>query len=351
MLERVLIVGLGSIGRRHARLVRSLIPGIRIGVLRHAGCDDVNEIGIDQCFSNLPAALGFCPQAAVIASPSSHHVETASALAIAGVHLLIEKPISNNTAGVARLIEECGSRKLTLMTGYNLRFQESLRQFRELIAQRRVGHVLSARAEVGQFLPTWRPGSDYRQTVSAQAALGGGVLLEASHEIDYLRWLFGEVDWVSAVLRKQSSLEVDVEDTAHLVLGFAGGTHKAPVVAALSMDFIRHDRTRSCTVIGETGSLRWDALTGKVDVFDEGTDAWRCLFAHPNPRDESYLREWHHFLQCVTNGDAPLVSGSDGLAVLRIIEAAQLSSNTGSIARVVKEEVQACTSRGPAWGS
>ena len=330
-------------------MARSLVPGMRVAVLRHGGCDDVIDPEVDLCFTSLADALGFRPQAAVIANPSSHHLQTATALAGAGVHLLVEKPISNSVHGVAGLIEDCRSRGLTLMTGYNLRFLLSLRRFRELVEQRRIGRVLSARAEVGQFLPSWRPGSDYRRTVSANAALGGGILLEASHEIDYLRWLFGEVEWVSAVLLKQSRLEIDVEDTAHLLLGFAQEDNATPVTAALSMDFIRHDTTRSCTAIGETGSLRWNALAGTVEIYEQGADAWECLFAHPTQRDDSYLAEWRHFLECIDHGDAPLVSGCDGLAVLRIIEAARLSSSRRAVVRVDKDGAQTCNLAGPAW--
>jgi predicted dehydrogenase len=351
MIERLLIVGLGSIGRRHARLARILVPDVKIAVLRHRGCEDVNEPGIDYCFTSIAAALEFRPQVAVIANPASHHLAVALCLARAGVHLLVEKPIADSVRGVSDLLEICRARGLTLMVGYNLRFLPSLRRFRELLEQRRVGRVLSARAEVGQFLPSWRPGTDYRMTVSANAALGGGVLLEVSHEIDYLRWLFGVVEWVSAVTRKQSGLEIDVEDTAHVVLGFAGETAVPPVVAALNMDFIRHDATRSCTAIGETGSLRWNALAGTVEVFEQGADAWECLFAHPHQRDESYLAEWRHFLQCIAEGSAPLISGHDGLAVLRIIEAARRSSSTGAIVPIVKEDEATCDLREPAWKS
>ena len=177
MLERILVVGLGSIGTRHVRLVRKLIPGLQIVVLRHQSCQDTNEPGIDHCVTSPDEALRFRPQAAVVANPASLHLDVALPLAHAGVHLLVEKPISSTTQGVSELIEACRTRGITLMTGYNLRFLSSLRRFRELLEEKRVGRVLSVRAEIGQFLPSWRPGSDYRQTVSAKAALGGGVLL------------------------------------------------------------------------------------------------------------------------------------------------------------------------------
>ena len=101
--------------------------------------------------------------------------------------------------------------KTVLAIGYNLRFLSSLQKFKSILDDKIIGDVWSVRSEVGQFLPSWRPNSDYRKGVSAQYALGGGVLLELSHDIDYLRWIFGEVAWVQAVLAQQSDLEIDVE--------------------------------------------------------------------------------------------------------------------------------------------
>ena len=338
MLERLLVVGLGSIGVRHLRVIRALVPGVQVIALRHRKYEGGDHAGIDHSVTSVSEALKFSPQAAVIANPASLHLDVAVPLAHAGLHLLVEKPLSFSTDGVSELIETCRARGLTLMTAYNLRFSPSLQRFRELIQGKRVGSVLSVRAEVGQFLPSWRPEVDYRKTVSAKASLGGGVLLELSHEIDYLRWLFGEIEWVSAIQRKQSELEIDVEDTAHLILGFAAEPGVTPVMAALNMDCIRHDTTRMCTVIGERGSLRWNAVTGSVEVFDQAGPAWEILFRHEGHRDESYVAEWRHFLSCVSNGASPVVSGHDGLSVIRVIEAARRSSKVGSVVRVQAAE-------------
>ena len=338
MLERLLVVGLGSIGSRHVRLARELAPSVQIVVLRHRAGQDTQDIGADHCVTKIGEALKFRPQAAVIANPATHHLEVALQLAKAGVHLLIEKPISSSTQGVTELIEVCRAQGVILMIGYNMRFLPSLQRFRELLVEKRVGRVLSVRAEVGQYLPSWRPGSDYRQNVSAKSVLGGGVLLELSHEIDYLRWLFGEVEWVTAIQLTQSYLEIYVEDTAHLILGFAHDQGEKSVIASLNLDFIRHDTTRVCTVIGEAGSLRWNALTGAVDIFEQGSNAWQCLFVHQSKRDDSYTAEWRNFLNCIVNGEPPGISGDDGLAVLRVIEAARHSSTIAATVRVGKED-------------
>jgi predicted dehydrogenase len=226
-----------------------------------------------------------------------------------------------------------------LLVGYNLRFAPSLQFFAAQIAASRIGQVLSVRAEVGQYLPEWRPDADYRTGVSARQSLGGGVLLELSHEIDYLRWIFGSIDWVSAILRTQSTLEIDVEDTALLTLGFGGAGH-AGLVASLCMDFVRRDATRTCTAIGELGTLRWDGGRATVSLYDPARNEWVTLFDTPPVPDETYIGEWQHFLECVEHGTSPLVGGHDGLEVLRIIEAARISSSAGGRITAVQGELR-----------
>lgn len=340
MLERLLIVGYGSIGSRHARIAKKLLPGAEMGVLRHRSCDGFADAGIDRCFTSLDDAIAFAPQAAVISNPASRHVEVAIPLARAGAHLLIEKPISTSIEKIEDLLKECETRGLTLMVGYNLRFLPSLRKFRDFLAQGMAGRVLSVRSEIGQYLPAWRPGTDYRLAVSAKAELGGGVLLELSHEIDYLRWIFGEADWVSAVLRRQSRLEIDVEDTAIVALGFSAGKGQTPVVASLNMDFLRHDTTRKCTVVGEAGSLSWDAVAGKIEFVGQGEAGSRPLFSGEAHRDDSYVAEWQRFLHCIQSGEPAEPSGRDGLAVMNIIEACRLSSSRGSVVRLRQGSIE-----------
>lgn len=325
MISRILIVGLGSIGTRHLGLARELNPEADIRVLRHQACAQIPEYA-DGCFSSLEQAVEFVPQLSVIANPAPFHMPVAIALAKAGSHLLIEKPLAASLDDVPSLFEIVRQKHLVLLTGYNLRFLPSLDRFRQLLNEGIVGRVLSVRCEVGQYLPAWRPDSDYRQGGSARRDLGGGALLELSHELDYLRWIFGEVRWVRASLSKQSALQIDVEDTAHLILGFASTHAPDTLVGSITLDFIRHDTTRLCTVIGESGSLRWNGLTGVVEHFQAGNGEWNEVFRHAQQRDDSYRAEWRHCLDCIESGHPPLISGEDGMAVLEIIEAARRSA-------------------------
>jgi len=334
-VERFLIVGYGSIGKRHLRIVRTLLPDADIRVLSHQPLEATLEYA-NGTMSTLGEALSFAPQAAVIATPSTFHLNTAQPLAEAGVHLLVEKPLASSLEGVGRLLATCAFQKLVLMTAYNLRFLRSLQEFRRLIQSRIVGKVVSVRCEIGQYLPSWRPGTDYRKGVSASRELGGGVLLELSHEIDYLRWIFGEIAWIHATLSKQSDLDIDVEDTAHLILGFDPDDEGYKLIANLNMDFVRHDTTRQCLAIAKQGSLRWNGMTGVIELFRAGGAMWETVFAHTPHHDESYSLECQHFLDCINTTSAPFVDGWDGLAVLNIIEAARLSAVLNEATPIVR---------------
>lgn len=339
-IDRIIIVGQGSIGKRHLRLVREIMPKADIRVLSRKVTKEVSEYS-NGSFSTIEDAISFAPNIAVIASPAPFHVATAQSLAEAGIHLLIEKPLSSSLDGVMQLIEVCQKRGLVLLTGYNLRFLPSLQRFRDLLSENIVGDVLSVRCEVGQFLPSWRPESDYRQGVSARSELGGGVLLELSHELDYLQWIFGEVEWVKASLSQQSGLEIDVEDTAYLTLGFVKVLDKQQLIGTVNLDFIRHDATRLCTAIGEKGSLRWNGLTGEVSLYEVGAKEWRELYIIPHQPDDSYIAEWKNFIECVTENKPPVITGEDGLKVLQIIEAARSSATFGGkMCKVRKLEVE-----------
>lgn len=328
LIDRILIVGLGSIGRRHLGLAREQFPNSDIRILRHEVHDTV-PLHANGYFSVLEDALAFSPQLAVIANPAPFHAAVAQALASIGCDLLIEKPLADTWLSAVPLVKQAETCKQVFLLGYNLRYTESLQRFRQAYIDGLIGRALSVRCEIGQYLPSWRPGSDYRKSVSARRQLGGGVLLELSHELDYLCWLFGEVQWVRATLARQSELEIDVEDTAHLTLGFGEQSH--PLVAVLTLDFIRHDTTRHCTIIGDAGSLRWNAISGVVDHHPARACAWQPLFVQVPERNQSYRAEWQHMIACIEGQAQPLVTVHDGLHILKVIEAAHRSSSGAGV--------------------
>lgn len=335
LLERILIVGHGSIGKRHLRLVRESLPKADIRVLRHRSCNDV-PMCANGIFTNIEDACNFAPQVSVVANPAPFHVDTAVALLAAGSHVLVEKPLAHTVESAQALLSAARDYNQLLQVGYNLRFLDSLEKFKELIRADMIGNIYSVRCEVGQSLPTWRPGADYRHGVSANKDLGGGVLLELSHELDYLRWIFGEINWVSAWTGRQSFLNIDVEDSAHLILGFAPNSLGYGLVGTLNLDFIRQDKTRVCTVIGERGSLRWNGVTGDVERWwGGGSNHWERLYQFKLQPDDTYRLQWQYFMGCIDRSILSKEGGEDGIAVLRVIAAARESASGSGVKVVV----------------
>lgn len=319
---RLLIAGLGSIGRRHLATLRELRPGDEIVALRHERTAEPPLPGVERYVFSLDEAVASRPEAAFICGPASSHVAVALAFARNGTHLFVEKPLSHRLDGIDELIATCARGRLTLMVGYNLRFLESLRGVREAAAAGAIGRILSARAEVGQYLPDWRPQSDYRASVSAREELGGGALLELSHEIDYLRWLCGEITEVEAFCARTSELELDVEDTVEMLVRFEGGA-----IGSLHLDMVQRSPVRGCRLIGSKGTLTWDGMTDAVRLFSAGSNEWKELMPPRAPnRGATYRAELAHFFDCVLSGTPPLVGGEDGRRIVQIALAAKTSA-------------------------
>jgi predicted dehydrogenase len=241
-----------------------------------------------------------------------------------GVPVFIEKPLAHMLGDAVAVLDLLGPAVEKSQVGYNLRFSESLIAFRDLVREGRCGRVLRFYAETAQYLPDWRPEKDYRKTVSARADLGGGVLLELSHELDYLRWIFGEWDWVSAWTGRTSSLEIDVEDTALLTIGIESDQALTQIVGQLSLDFVRGDKTRTVTAICESGTLRWDGIAGTVEAYESSESRWKTAVTDSGSQS-TYGAQWDSFLSVVEKGSVPLVAMSDGVAVLRAVEAIRRS--------------------------
>lgn len=310
------------------RIVRESLPDTKIIVLRHKPSTIVPELA-DFVVSDLDAALAFNPQVAIVATPAPFHLDLASVLVSHGCDVLIEKPIATRSDDVIEFSAKARKLGRICQVAYNLRFDSALSEFRRLIRDGVIGRPMSVRCDVAQFLPDWRPNSDYKLGVSACKELGGGVLLELSHEVDYLSWIFGPIAWVSAWSGRVSDLDINVEDFSLLTLGIFSDFSRSEVVASVALDFARRDSVRTCLVAGNEGTLRWDALSGLVDQYSPRDSRWRVVYKRSPLRDHTYKLQLEHFLACVRTRVPPMVSCESGLAVLRVIDAANASSMQG----------------------
>jgi predicted dehydrogenase len=320
--SRFLIVSLGSIGLRHLRNLRALRPHCEIAVLRlMAGREDSLNDHCDVRLDSMDEVRSYRPVAAIVASPASTHAGVSRELLQMGIHVLVEKPFADSTEGLDDIIRIARENALTLMIGYNLRFQPSLLEARRRILAGEIGQVLSVRAEVGQYLPDWRPRTDYRHSVSARRALGGGALLELSHEIDYIHWLFGVPKDVFCMGGHLSALELDVEDAVEIILEY----DNQPRLVSIHLDFLQRKATRTCKFIGSLGALSWDAMANRIVVTGPSPEQDFFVDIEVPDRNAVYLDELRHFLSCVETGASPIIDGVQGYNVVAIIEAAKAS--------------------------
>jgi len=323
MIERIAIVGLGSIGRRHLRLISIIDPNIEIILVRsgHGKPYQGKEKKIKTVYSiNDAIELGI--QAAIISSPATLHLKQSLYLAKNDVHLFIEKPLSNELTGVDVLLNEINNRDIVSMIGYVLRYDPGAKKFYNWLRNKLTGDILHANIECGSYLPDWRPEQDYKTTVSALSKLGGGVLLEMSHELDYLHWFFGKPKSVQAFIRNSGSLNIDVEDQADLLLTSNSGF---PIV--VQVDFNRRYSARKCTVTTTNGELIWDAGEKIVTLKEVGKKS--SVYDYTYERDYIYQKQLEVFFDCIKNKTKPAVTLEDGVNVLKLIDASREAHDKG----------------------
>ncbi len=320
---KALVVGSGSIARRHLNNLRWLLPDSEVGCVSASGrlLADGETVATMQ-FSSMDAALSWAPCLAVIASPAPLHLAHACRFLDANVSVLIEKPLSDSWGRVREAATQLARHQDRIEVAYNLRFLSSARRMKALIEERRVGRILGLRVDVGQYLPDWRPRADYRRQVSANRSLGGGVLLELSHELDYVNWLFGRFDRVFCITSNSGQLEIDVEDTADILL------FRDDLTAQIHLDFLQRRASRSCKVIGSTGTLHWDLIANRITL--DSPSGEEVLFSDPTvDRNDMYIEQLRGFIDVAAGRALPRITLEEGLAVLNMIEAMRESAAIG----------------------
>jgi predicted dehydrogenase len=322
-LNCLAIIGLGSIGRRHLRLISEIRPDIKIIAVRsgHGERCDEEKMAAKTVYS-IGEAVDEGVQAAIISSPATLHLKQSLELAKNGIHLLIEKPISHTSDMTGELLKIVNNNNITVMVGYVLRYEPGAIKFKNWLSSKMTGKILHVRIECGSYLPDWRPEQNYKETVSALSELGGGVLLELSHEIDYLHWFFGKPIDVQAQVRNSETLDISVEDQVDLLI-----TNEEGFLISVQLDFNRRYTKRSCSVITTEGELIWDAVKKNV--------VWKCVgeeqskYTYNNERDSIYRKQLKIFFDCIENNNDPIVTIEDGINVINLIDAVRKASEKG----------------------
>lgn len=340
---KALFAGLGSIGQRHLRNLRALRKG-NVEVLAYrarrraavvteqlavAPGEDVERAYEVRVYGDLEAALGERPDVVFVCNPSSLHLPVARPAAEAGAHLFLEKPVSHTIDGVDALVAAVESRGLVAAVGCQLRFHPCLRRLRTLLDEGALGRVVAARVHVGEYLPGWHPYEDYRDGYAARADLGGGVVLTLIHELDYVYWLFGLPRRLWALGGHLSRLDVDVEDTASILLDYERDGRPLPV--HVQMDYLQRPPSRGCEVVGDAGRVVVDLRAPSLVWYgDDGTER-EALRPNAFDRNQLFVDAMANFLASVDGRERPAVGLRDGADGLRLALAVKESMRTGRL--------------------
>jgi predicted dehydrogenase len=295
------VVGYGSIGTRHARILEQL--GCDVAVVTRR--PEVHP----QSFSNLADAIGqHSPEYIVVASRTSEHADDIATLAKSGFRgqVLVEKPLSDSLYPVGDN-QFSGS-----YVAYNLRFHPVVARLKNLLND---VSLIAVHAHVGQYLPDWRPQTDYRTSYSAKSSEGGGVLRDLSHELDYLSWMLGPWTKITALGGHLSSLEIDSDDIASILLE----TAKCPIVT-IQLNYLDTKLRREIIAITENGTYRACLVSGTIE-FEAEKETYEVS------RDDTYIAE--HKAVIAENLDV-LCTFEEAIKTMKLIGAVEQSIRTNS---------------------
>ena len=246
--------------------------------------------------------------AALICTPNHRHMPVALQIVDAGLDLFIEKPLSHTINGVKELIENIAKKHIIAMAGFNLRFEPGLIYLKKNVDPE---NVAFAQIESGSYLPTWRSGTDYRKTYSANKSMGGGIILDDTHELDYACWLFGYPESVQCSFGKFSNFEIDVEDTADFHFMYPDK------LVSIHSDYLQKRYTRKCKICLRDGNtMEWEFGNRVVEYFD----GKETIFSYKDSFDINnlYVQEMQTFFRHIKDRSLPESDVNNAAKILKL---------------------------------
>ena len=314
----VAVVGTGSIGMRHLRILGQLETANPVAVPVHSQrIAQLKEEGFS-AVADLDEAIQRGVTWAIIASDTGRHLEDSFAALERRLDLLVEKPLAVDAEQATRIVAQARQSKRRLFVGCVLRFSESLNRFRELLGQ--IGPLHSVRIECQSYLPDWRPNRPYRESYSARMP-EGGVLRDLIHELDYAGWLFGWPSAVQGKARNLGRLGIQSEEVADLLWETPEGC-----VISVHLDYLTRPTRRRMTAAGALGTLEWDGVGQTVTLSLSGTPPQE--FRSLQTRDELFLAQAQAFLNTSqASSDPRLATGEDGVQALAVCDAVRIAKS------------------------
>ncbi|MEO8666318.1 MAG: Gfo/Idh/MocA family oxidoreductase [Ignavibacteria bacterium] len=308
-----LICGLGSIGKRHLRILKKT-GDHKFIALRSGGSGSGKAENIDVEITDIKNITDHKIDGALITNPTSLHISTAIELAKQKIPLFIEKPLGKNLDGADELLKIVEHAGIPVLIGYNFIYHPAIIKIKELIAENKIGKVISARAQFGTFMPHWHKDEEYKNSYAANASMGGGVVLTSIHEQNYLTDMFGEIVNIKAMETGGDNIGIDAEEGAEILL-----KHKSGVVSNIHLNFYQKPYFRNLQIIGSEGTILWDFMKPEIKIlFKDNTEVLKLGDDPMELLDKSYEGQMTHFIQVASGKEQsriPLSKGIDDMKV------------------------------------
>lgn len=314
-MERIAVIGFGNISVRHRKNLKQLYPLASIYGMPASGRMTKGLVSdCDVLVSSIEELIEHNVELAIVASPAPYHATHAIPLIKAGIPVLIEKPVATSVADCEAISVASRKYNIPVAVGYCLRYLPSSIMMKILLDEQKIGHLHNVMIDTGQYLPDWRPSKDFRTCVSARKELGGGVLLELSHELDYAQWLLGELQVQYALLRSSKTLKLSVEDSADILAKSGSGT-----AVSIHLDFLQRKAYRKCRFIGSEGALEWDLIQNEI-TFISATDTEVVFRDVEWDKNKMYLAMIVDFVRLINGEDSLSVNIDDATHTVALIE-------------------------------
>lgn len=281
---RSFVVGLGSMGKRRVRNLRALgIDGIVGTDIRPDRCEEARaKYGI-RTVPDFAAGMALDPDIVIISTPPDAHLGYARQAVEAGKHVFSEFSWTEDLSELDALDALCTDKGVVGAPSCTQRYQDSVRRMRDLVGDGAIGNVILLLFHSGQWAPDWHPWEPITDFYLGHKARGGG-REQVSFELDWIRWVMGGIDHVSAVARKMTTLPADIDDLYQVTLGFENGA-----VGSVTVDMIQRAPNRLCVVMSEIGQMVWDYTAGILRLYRAADGKW---VEHREPEGMSgYLSE------------------------------------------------------------
>jgi len=324
--KHILVLGTGSVGKRHAENLASL--GCRIS------CMDPRPDRLEEAAENIELVGAYTStkeafnsseriDGVAITSPPAFHVEQSIAALEKGLPVLLEKPVSPDETSARKLGEAVESKGTPLLLGYTYRWWPPLEKVRALLEQQAVGELRHVKFVMSAHLADWHPWENYWDFFMASKALGGGALLDESHWVDLMLWLLGKPANVIARIEKISDLKIDTDDNVDMLILYEDGPR-----VTMHLDLYGRPHEKYIRFVGEEGTILWTMDPNRVAVGKEMTEVWEN-FDYECDRNDMFLGVDREFLDILDGGSVKTCTIKDGIRVLALIEAARESNETG----------------------